>query len=1640
MYPGYCSANSPITGWTASDLTAVGLNPAGGNFFANNGATPDGANVAFIETTGNTNWLATSISNLTAGTMYRVSCRVNARADGIPPTVWLYLNGEPTYANTVLPVDAAGNSSAPYNYAYGVFMATSTEAPLVVYSTSTNEGALLLDDFQVTALGSDYFSVTAWQDDASAGVAATNTLWAYAFAAPTNYLIHGVTFTGLSGGDPNASGVFAVASDFETFAGETPDNLSGAGSRDLAANFVYGGNPAVVTVSNLNAGTAYRLMCYGVAYDQPGNRYATFAGAGDSLYLDEDTYGEGNGVRVDYYFTATNANATLAITPATVSDTFHLHGLALDKLASPPVIAGQPTNLSALAGTETELLAVVGGSAPLVYQWYELGQGPVMGGTNAALAWSNLAISNAGTYYVVVTNSLGMATSSNATLTVLYPPVITSEPTNLTVLAGATAQLSAAAIGTAPVSYQWYELGQGAVAGATNAILAWSSAAISNGGTYYVTITNFYGATNSTSATVTVLHAPVITTQPTNIAAPVGMAAQLSVTVDGTVPVFYQWYQASQGAVAGATNAILAWSNLVLSNAATYYVVVTNTYGATTSSNAVLTVQYPPVITSQPTNLTAKAGSTTQLSVTVNGTAPLGYQWYEQGVGAIAGATNAALVWSSLAISNAGTYYVVVTNFLGSTNSSSAQLTVVYPPIITSEPTNFTALTGAAGQLSVAAESPLPVHYQWYKQGSGAVSGATNTILGWTNLAVANEGTYYVVATNTVGPTTSSNAVVTVLHAPVFTAQPVNIVTNAGGTAQLKATVDATAPVYYQWYQVGQGAVTNATNTILSWTSMAVSNAGTYNLVATNIYGSATSSNATVTVLLIPVITKQPTNVAAFLGATGQLSVTSASQAPMTYQWYRWGPAVVTGATNAALVWANLAAANAGTYSVVVSNNYGTMTSRWASIDPVICRSSPLTNSIWSTFQDPGLSFTTPGSAVSAGSQFSLALLADDTVVAWGSNRLGILSVPATVTNVVAVSAGLMHALVVRANGSVVAWGANGAGQATVPAAATNAVAVAGGALHSLVLRADGSVLAWGANTNAAGTSTGQTNVPAAATNVTAIAAGYYHNLALRADGSVVAWGDNSAGESTVPAAATNVVAVAAGDDYSLALTAGGSVIVWGDTQSGTLNVPTAATNVAAIAAGGSFCAALQADGTVLEWGSNAATASIPATITNVAAFAAGTTHALVLESNGMVAGWGDDSAGALNLPSFTVTNLAASGTVSNLVGAYTLTYRFTNAWKMVLATNRLVHEADYPALLHDILPLTGADEAGSQVTFTTSVQGDNLVLQWYKNAGSGVTAIVDATNGSLTLSNLAVTDTGSYWLVATNPGGAVISSTNSFTVNPAAVAAAGMIIEEAYQTAAGAFTPTWTVASNSVIAGQVPNTNAGMFTLQGAGGAAVLTDGQIGPIGGSKNGSLATGGINGGTTLVYFLTNGASSYQLTNIVVYGGWSDDSRDEQAYTIYYATADAPTNFTELTAVDYLPPADNATPIATRVTIAPSGAAMLASQVAAMRFDFTTPNNGGENGYEGYAEIDLFGVANPAATRPVVTGSHYDPANGVFSFSLTGTSGQTVVVETCTNLVAAVWVLVQTNTLATSGVVFSATNQPANPARFFRVRTQ
>ena len=235
--------------------------------------------------------------------------------------------------------------------------------------------------------------------------------------------------------------------------------------------------------------------------------------------------------------------------------------------------------------------------------------------------------------------------------------------------------------------------------------------------------------------------------------------------------------------------------------------------------------------------------------------------------------------------------------------------------------------------------------------------------------------------------------------------------------------------------------------------------------------------------------------------------------------------------------------------------------------------------------------------AIAAGYQHSMALLANGTVEAWGANARGELGdgtstgpercpgiafqMPCSrtpvlipgLTEVTAIAAGFEYSLAVLKNGTVEAWGANTDGRLGVgtqesdvdsprPVLGLSGVkTVAAGWKHCLALLEDGTVMAWGSdedgqlgNGSVTDEHTATPAVPVSGlTGATAVAAGRFFSVALRQDGTVVAWGydgfgelgDGKAGEATdsqdsdVPVPVknlSNVTAISAGGDHALAI------------------------------------------------------------------------------------------------------------------------------------------------------------------------------------------------------------------------------------------------------------------------------------------------------------------------------------------------------------------------------------------------------------------------------------------------------------------------------------------------------------------------
>jgi uncharacterized repeat protein (TIGR03803 family) len=387
---------------------------------------------------------------------------------------------------------------------------------------------------------------------------------------------------------------------------------------------------------------------------------------------------------------------------------FSLNGTGLSG-NYPPSIGTPPTSTIAGLGTSATLTVSASGGGTLMYQWRKNSSTlnnsgtHITGATLADLSLSGLLLTDAGSYSVVVKNTYGSITSAVAVLTVVPPPTIFIQPATLVNIGqGQELSLSVGAsnsvAGGGALTYQWWGHGGSltdglgasgeTISGTATSNLVINPAQGADSGSYYVVVSNAYAGTNSRVSIVTVGVAPrnlvVSPPNPTNL---VAGSVTFTVASNGTPPLTFHWFKngtsplSNGGQVTGATSGSLTLSALTLANSGSYSVVVTNTFGRTTSTVAVLTVvPGPKIVTAPPSSLSLVQGQELSLKVTASG-GSLIYFWRTNTVnltdgGFVSGSATSNLVINPASITNSGSYTIVVSNSNGAATSGVCVVTV----------------------------------------------------------------------------------------------------------------------------------------------------------------------------------------------------------------------------------------------------------------------------------------------------------------------------------------------------------------------------------------------------------------------------------------------------------------------------------------------------------------------------------------------------------------------------------------------------------------------------------------------------------------------------------------------------------------------------------------------------------------------------------------------------------------------------------------------------------------------------------------------------------------------------------------------------------------------------------------------------
>ena len=614
-----------------------------------------------------------------------------------------------------------------------------------------------------------------------------------------------------------------------------------------------------------------------------------------------------------YYCEVSNAVGSVGSQEATLT------------VVTKPQITSQPADCACMPG-ETANFSVGAEGINLSYQWWVW--------KPSAGEWTTVKINGTDSWYelqteerhdgfkykCVVSNAAGEVESNVVKLGVGAAPRITSQPADVTAVAGKTATFAVSASGK-NLQYQWWVYKPGASgwtkiwSNSTSAAYSLTVAERHDGYRYMCEVSNNSGKVTSNAVKLTLLAKPVITTQPVNASVTVGDPAVFCVAAEGE-DLSYQWSYLKPNAT--------AWTRISTDGTAPDYILVTaarhngyqykcvvsNAAGSVTSSVAKLTVSTPPTITSQPADVAVAPGKTATFKVTATGTG-LKYRWYVLKPGADgwtqvkSGGTSATYSLTAEERHDGFRYLCEVSNSSGSVTSSVATLTTVLaaPEIIT-QPQDITVSKGKTATFEVKATG-RDLSYQWYYHAPDATGNNY-----WT--PVSNNGTsatysltaqerhngyqYCCFVSNSAGSVQSYRAYLTVAGAKpaIGWTGDDKIYAEAGESAGFRVYDVCGTDLSYQWQYCKPGTTT--------WTN--VSKGGTnetyvlnpvetrhdgyrYRCIISNSAGSVTSGVTTLKVGAL--ITSQPKDVTVAAGKTATFKVET-SGTGLSYQWYYMAP------------------------------------------------------------------------------------------------------------------------------------------------------------------------------------------------------------------------------------------------------------------------------------------------------------------------------------------------------------------------------------------------------------------------------------------------------------------------------------------------------------------------------------------------------------------------------------------------------------------------------------------------------------------------------------------------------------------------------------------------------------------------------
>jgi hypothetical protein len=616
-FPGYASANGgTVTGWTISNPARIGLNSSSGPFWAAaSGPIPSSGNCAIIQAGTAAASISQTVTGLTVGTKYNVSCRISARPGNTPSLVFSTDGNGPTVKlEVVAPPSTGGLTTATvFRTAAFEFTATAT-SHLITFTNDRTAGdhTLLLDDVTVTpAATSSSWSFAPWTGDEDSGI---DSQYVYTHAHHLSggkswqpIKINGVDF---DIGDAAGSNRFNLTNLTASFINRVPNNLTAAtGSYNLAKDFRYDGPNTGITLQNLKPNTQYLFTLYGLGFDESAYRSATFNSSvpgSNQLSVNLNQYGQGNGIRINYAYTTDGLGTPVTISyPTHGTGTFHSGGFTnRETVASTPpvrwtahpwsgdetsgVSPNHPYTHAFKFGSATNLnvnginFTGLAGGNPTGTNYTSAGLGSVYNNDSNAVTSSGSILGRDFIFgsFPETHNLSGLTPGKNYVLNVYT--VGWTDGTRRAALIGGIGE------GSSVLNQDEYGNDQGVRFEYTYTASAAGTATITVSGIDVAVVDPFdrksihtYGISNR-EADAYVNKAPEFTLQPVGATLGAGSNYALRGAAVGSATLSYQWKKGTQN-IPGETSPVLNLTNVTAADSGAYSLVVSN--GVTVTSN-----------------------------------------------------------------------------------------------------------------------------------------------------------------------------------------------------------------------------------------------------------------------------------------------------------------------------------------------------------------------------------------------------------------------------------------------------------------------------------------------------------------------------------------------------------------------------------------------------------------------------------------------------------------------------------------------------------------------------------------------------------------------------------------------------------------------------------------------------------------------------------------------------------------------------------------------------------------------------------------------------------------------------------------------------------------------------------------------